>query len=81
MAKKIETVFDHNITEKEMEAILGSSSFTRERLCCFSQNSNYAMIYNLYLFRKDKEKAQIYADKMPNTSRKVYCICYHDIVD
>ncbi len=76
----METVFDHNITKEEMEAILGSPNYTRERLesVIKSQISHYGMIYSLYTFRGDHKKAGKYADMIPDSIHKIFGICNHD---
>ena len=76
----METVFDHNITKEEMEAILGSPNYTRERLesVIKSQISHYSMIYSLYTFRGDHKKAGKYADMIPDSIHKIFGICNHD---
>ena len=76
----METVFDHNITKEEIEAIFGTSNVTKEWLTSlgFDQRSHYNVIYRLYLYRGDNKKAQEYSDKIPNDIRKVFGTCYHD---
>ncbi len=76
----METVFDHNITEKEKEAVLGSATYTRERLesVITSQESHYGIIYSLYTYRGDNKKAEEYANKIPNSIHKILGLCNHD---
>ena len=76
----METIFDHNVTKEELKAVCGSADITKELLCSVlhSQRSHYNVIYRLYTYRGDKEKAKEYADKIPNDVRKVFGTCYHD---
>ena len=76
----METVFDHNITREELEAVLGFSDVTKERLDSlgFTQRDHYSIIYRLYTYRGDHVTAKEYADKIPNDVHKVFGTCYHD---
>ena len=76
----METVFDHNITKEEREAVLGFANVTKERLNSlgFTQRGHYEIIYRLYTFRGDHVTAKRYADKIPNDVQKVFGTCYHD---
>lgn len=81
MAKEIETVFDHGVTKHELEDVVGCDSFTRTELSSlFTQEQNYGMIYRLYMYRGDEKTAKMYADKIPNTSGKIFGICYRDFM-
>lgn len=76
----METVFDHNITKEEREAVLGFADITEEDFTSleFSQRDHYGVIYRLYTFRGDHATAKKYADKIPNDIHKVFGTCYHD---
>lgn len=76
----METVFDHNITNEEKEAVFGFSSVTKERLDSlgFTQRDHYGVIYSLYTYRGDYITAKKYADKIPNDIAKVFGLCNHD---
>ena len=77
--EQMETVWEHNITKEEKEALFGVfETWEREDLSDFTQNDHYGLIYRLYLYRGDKETAKKYADKMSNTIEKVFGTCYHD---
>lgn len=76
----METIFDHNVTKEELKDILGFDSWTREELLSINctQRDHYGVIYRLYRYRGDKEKAKEYADKIPDDDYKNYETCYHD---
>lgn len=76
----METIFDHGITKEELKKMLGSSDITKEKMLSFglSQNQHYVAIYKLYMIRKDKEKANVYLDKIPSSITKLFTICNHD---
>lgn len=76
----METVFDHNITEKELEAIFGTKEVTLQRLetLGFDQRSHYNAIYSLYRYRGLRSIAKKYADLIPNDVAKVFGLCNHD---
>jgi hypothetical protein len=78
----METIFDHNVTEKEMELLLGFV-WTKEEYVNRShatQRGNHVAIYNLYGLRGDMETVQKYADKIPNDSTKIFDTCYRDYI-
>ena len=76
----METVFDHNITKEEQEAVFGFSGVTEERLNSlgFSQRDHYGVIYRLYTFRGEHKTAKKYADLIPNDVNKIFGTCNHD---
>ena len=76
--KEMETVFEHSITKREMKDILGFDNWGREEFSDLSQDSHYAMIYRLYLYRGKEMIAKKYAAKIPNTIEKVFGLCNHD---
>lgn len=77
----METIWNHNVTKEELKQIFGSDRWDLETLTEFNQFDHYGLIYLLYYhIRNDKEKAKIYADKIPNTFGKVFGICYHDFI-
>ena len=67
---KLETIFDHNPTEKEIPKftawVISKERYIRE----FSQDSHYYDIYCLYLMRDDKETAQKYYLMISEANRK-----------
>ena len=77
----METVFDHNITREEINAILGPLDWTPENLERLTQESNYELIYRLYSHRRNDKKAKIYLDLIPNTIHKIFSLCNHDVFD
>ncbi|MBP5419281.1 MAG: hypothetical protein J6Y72_05675 [Bacteroidales bacterium] len=74
----METVFEHNMTKEEMIGVLGTDELTKKDFVNWTQDRHYGLIYRLYTFRGDDEKAKQYADKMPNTQHKLFETCYHD---
>lgn len=61
--KKIETVFDHNITEEEWENMYGSC--TQNKYTSFiGQETAFYDIATLFYLRGNKEKATEYANKL-----------------
>lgn len=77
----METIFDHNITEKEILSIVGVkiAKDSYERLV--SQNKAYEDIYYLFVERGDKSKAQEYLDKLPNDIHKYFQVLNVDCGD
>ncbi|SJM96052.1 hypothetical protein [Crenothrix polyspora] len=61
---KLETIFDHNITDVEFEEILGEPETLDEYLYSLSQDSAYAHLYFLYELREDMETAKLYLNKI-----------------
>lgn len=76
--KEVETIFDHNLTKEEMISVLGSDDWTRDDFSDWSQINHYGLLYRLYTYRGEHAVAKKYADKIPNTERKVFGCCYHD---
>lgn len=74
----METVFDHNITKEEREAVLGFADSTLDEFDDWTQIDHYGLIYRLYTYRGDHKTAKRYADRLPNTIAKVFGTCYHD---
>ena len=74
----METVFDHNITKEEMDAILGPLDWTHEDYVDEPPEFNYELIYRLYSYREDYKTAQKYLDLIPNSIHKLFTICNHD---
>lgn len=75
----METIFDHQITQAELEALAGPLDWTREDFEKFSQESNYANIYRLYIYRGDFEKAENYLSKVKTKNYKLFSLCNHDL--
>ncbi len=71
-------MFDHNITREEIDAIMGPIDWTLEDLIDDSQEFNYTIIHNLYLYRGDYKMAKKYLDMIPNDDHKLFTICNHD---
>lgn len=78
MAEKIETIFDHNVTEEEIELLFGMSGYTEEYLQKKPQERNYAHIYCLYLIRKDEMTAMKYFNLIPDSINKYFSLGNHD---
>lgn len=78
MAEKIETIFDHNVTEEEIIELFGISGFTKEDFLEDSQEDNYAHIYCLYLIRKDEITAMKYFHLIPDSINKYFSLGNHD---
>jgi len=74
----METIFDHNITKKELEAVLGFADSTLDEFEDWTQIEHYGLIYRLYRYRHDFTTAKKYADLIPNDVHKVFGTCYHD---
>ncbi len=74
----METVFDHNITEEEWKATIGSlSKTTYSRI--MDQESAYQDIATLFFVRGDIERAKEYANKLssPLDMYDLYRTWYH----
>ena len=70
---KMETVFDHNITEKEMLKIFGFNESKNEFLeSKQTQRWHYVTIYNLYSIRGNIVMAKKYLDMIPNDVHKIF---------
>ena len=76
--EKIETIFDHNVTEEEIEILFGMTGYTEEDFINNSQEDNYAHIYCLYLIRKDEATAMKYFDLIPDSINKYFSLGNHD---
>ena len=60
----METIFDQEVTEKELEFVTGFPNTTEESYLNYrNPRGIYEDLYLLYLFRKDKKKANEYYDK------------------
>lgn len=62
----METIFDHDITEKEIEIVTGFPDTTREEYIKYrkTQDDCYEDLCLLYKFRKDKMKVKEYQSKI-----------------
>lgn len=78
MAEKIETIFDHNVTEEEIEILFGMTGYPEEYLQKKPQDRNYAHIYCLYLIRKDEMTAMKYFNLIPDSINKYFSLGNHD---
>ena len=76
----METIFDHDITEKEIEFITGSPDITKEIYLSYrSEWGIYTDLYYLYRYRKNKEKADYYYNLIPDSFDKAFSIGKFDI--
>lgn len=78
MAEKIETIFDHNVTEEEIIELFGISGFTEEDFLGDSQERNYAHLYRLYLIRKDNQMSNKFFNLIPDSDYKYFSLANHD---
>jgi len=67
---KLETIFDHNLTEKELKTAAWGFSKEEYLKQITSQENHYLKIYYLYLSRDDKKTAMIYFNKLSERSQK-----------
>lgn len=84
----METIFEHNISEKELYGITGFEDITKESYLKIKQNiSNdnadmqikcYVDLYYLYYQRGDKYKANEFAKKIPESDWKWFTMLNHD---
>lgn len=77
----METIFDHNPTEKELENI-GRLDFEKNEYIDLLQESDtiYADLYCLFSIRGQKKKAEQYANKIQDKKFK-FCTTYHDLIN
>lgn len=76
----METIFDHNITEKEIEFITGFPNTTKEIYLSYRSDWGiYTDLYYLYRYRKNKEKADYYYNLIPDSTDKAFSIGKFDI--
>lgn len=74
--KKIETVFDHNITDKEWKLVRGISSDLY--LSIIGQETAFFDIAVLFYIRGNKKKATAYANKLsPDRRNDLWRILTH----
>ena len=60
----METIFDHNITQQEMEFVVGTPNMKKDFYQSYrNKRGIYEDLYLLYLFRKNKKKAYEYYEK------------------
>lgn len=77
----METIFDHNITKKEIKRIFAGYLYTKEEyLEDFGDNeiSCLADIFRLYILRDDKEKWIEYLSKIPDSDWKKFELANFD---
>lgn len=68
----METIFDNNITDNEIDSIVGVH-ISRDRYESYvSQKKAFEDIYYLYIERGDSITAQRYLDKLPNDIHKFH---------
>lgn len=76
----METIFDHNITEKELIFVIGSDKITKEIYLSYRSDWGiYTDLYYLYRYRKNKKKADYYFDLIPDSYDKFTSIGKFDI--
>jgi hypothetical protein len=77
----METVYDHNPTKKEIDALdLDSDVMKKSRKDGFlSQDSEYSFIASLYHLRKNKDKMNEYIEKIsdPDYRHSIRYANYH----
>jgi hypothetical protein len=71
----VETIFEHNVTKKELELLKGFNpigrissreSYLKEK----SQDKSFADLYRLYVLRGDEMKAEEFLNRMNDTNYK-----------
>lgn len=71
----METIFEHNVTKKELELLKGFNpigrissreSYLKEK----SQDKSFADLYRLYVLRGDEMKAEEFLNRMNDTNYK-----------
>lgn len=78
MEKKKETIFDHGVTEMEIIKLFGiKGAFTESFFQELPQERNDIHIFRLYEYRKNKQMAKIYLDKIPNSDYKLFTLLNH----
>lgn len=76
----METIFDHDITEKEIEFITGFPNTTKEIYLSYRSDWGiFTDLYYLYRYRKNKEKAGYYFNLIPDSYDKFTSIGKFDI--
>ena len=76
----METIFDHDITEKEIEFITGFPNTTKENYLSYRSDWGiFTDLYYLYRYRKNKEKADYYFNLIPDSYDKFTSIGKFDI--
>lgn len=83
---KLETIFEHNITKEEIIGFFASeisrseyiealkSSYKTDESIMYRAN---VALYNLYYWRGEKQKAMIYADRLPDCDHKWFTLMNH----
>jgi len=68
---KLETIFDHNLTEEELKtAAWGFSKEEYKKEFGENQELHHSLIYDLYLMRGDHKIAMEYFNKLSKKSQK-----------
>lgn len=62
--EKLETIFNHEVTEAEFEELLGEPESLDDYLYALSQDSAYAHLYFLYDLRGDSQTAKAFLAKI-----------------
>jgi len=65
-----ETIFNHNLTEKELRRLTGRIMDKEDYINSFSQDTIYHDIYRLYFMRGDKKTAKKYYLMISEKTRK-----------
>ena len=76
----METIFDHNITQEEVEFITGFPDTTKEVYLGYRDKDGFVIdLYYLYRYRKDKKKAETYYNMIPESFDKAFSIGKYDV--
>lgn len=92
----METIFDHNITQDEIENFFGAHFRTKEEYDLINstvvpgiiepmteydmQQDEYVGIYKLYKYRGDEAKAKEYYDKIDDMTYKLGTLGHNDVL-
>lgn len=86
---KVETVFEHNITEEEIQSIFYFPTTRNEFVSMINQmydndkdklDSINANLYNLFRLRKNKQKALEYFNKISDCDAKWFSLANHCLI-
>ena len=77
--QKIETVFDHGITQSEMDSLFGGEESFTEYYSELSINDAYADLYFLYEIRNNHNQATIFLNKINDDNYRKHLVmgCDH----
>ena len=74
----METIYEHNVTIDELQALFGPLDWPKDYCESYSQEDNYIDIYRLYTIRKDITRAKQYLNKISDTNYKLFSLCHID---